>query len=327
MEPLLEVRDLAVQFDSKSGCPVPVLRGVSFEVRRGEVVGLLGESGCGKTTTALAVLRLLPPAARLAGGTIRFCGRNLESLGEPELQKVRGAEISLISQEPGIALNPVLPAGVQIAEVIRAHRALNRKERRNEVLSLLSAVGLPEPARIYAAYPHQLSGGQRQRVVIAQALACHPALLLADEPTAALDTILQAGILNLLGELKGRLGLSLLLITHNPAILAGLADRVLVMYAGRIVEEGMVRDVLERPLHPFTKGLLASLPHAASRVGVAADKRLPTIEGSSPDLANLPCGCSFAPRCPERMEICTKTNPEPVRQEESRRVECLIYGR
>lgn len=327
MEPLLEVRDLAVQIGSGAGCPSPILRGVGFDLNRGEAVGLLGESGCGKTTTALAILRLLPPAACLAGGSVRFCGRNLESLDEADMQKVRGAEIALISQEPAIALNPVLPAGVQIAEVIRAHRPSNRRQRRKEALSLLATVDFSDPARIYKAYPHQLSGGERQRVAIAQALACHPALVLADEPTAALDTIHQASILKLLKDLKQKFGLSLLLITHNPANLAGLADRVLVMYAGRIVEEGAVRDVLEKPLHPFTKGLLASLPRAPSQVAVPAGGRLTTIEGSPPDPANLPPGCSFAPRCSERMETCTKTTPAPVQAETSRRVECLLYGR
>lgn len=326
MDALLEVRDLAVEFRSKQGCPVRVLRGVSFEVHRGEVVGLLGESGCGKTTTAHAILQLLPPEASIAGGAIRFEGRDLAVINETAMEKVRGAEITLISQEPSIALNPVLSVGVQIAEVIRAHRRMNRRELRAEALVLLAAVGLREQERIYAAYPHQLSGGQKQRVVIAQALACRPALVLADEPTAALDTILQAGILSLLKELKERFGLTLLLITHNPAILSGLADRILVMYAGRIVEEGAVQDVLTNPLHPFTQGLLTSLPRAPAMAGVSDCKRIATIEGNSPDMGNLSPGCSFAPRCPQRMESCTIESPRTIQVEPTRRVECLLYG-
>jgi oligopeptide/dipeptide ABC transporter ATP-binding protein len=326
MDALLEVRDLAVEFRSKQGCPVRVLRGVSFEVHPGEVVGLLGESGCGKTTTAHAILRLLPPEASIASGAIRLAGRNLAALSETAMEEVRGAEITLISQEPSIALNPVLSVGVQIAEVIRAHRRMNRRERRAEVLALLAAVGLTEQERIYAAYPHQLSGGQKQRVVIAQALACRPALVVADEPTAALDTILQAGILNLLKELKERFGLTLLLITHDPAILSGWADRILVMYAGRIVEEGAVRDVLTKPLHPFTKGLLTSVPRSPAMAGASDRKRMATIEGNSPDMGNLSPGCSFAPRCPERMESCTMKSPQTVQVEPTRRVECLLYG-
>lgn len=326
MEALLQVRDLAARFHSGHCSEVLVVRGVSFDLHRGEVIGLLGESGCGKTTTALALLRLLPPDGCVVSGSVRFRGRDLLNCSEEELQKIRGAEISMISQEPGIALNPVLPVGMQIAEVIRAHRQLNRKQRRAEAELLLAEVGLSDTARTYAAYPHQLSGGQKQRVMIAQALACRPALVIADEPTAALDTTVQTKILDLLKELKKRLQLAFLLISHNPATLVGLADRLMVMYAGRIVEEGDTSQVLSSPLHPYTRSLLASMPFPPFHGGLAGKKQLPTIADNPPDPAHLPEGCSFAPRCPERMATCTVREPQTVQTENTRRVECFVYG-
>ncbi len=255
-EILFQVRDLVVQY--KAG-ETPAVDGVSFEIAPGEAVGLLGESGCGKTTTALALIRMLPPAARLVRGSIQFRGRELLALQEPELEKIRGAEISVIFQEPATALNPVMRVGDQVAEVVRAHRPWSRRVCRAEAESLLAEVCLGDVSRIYAAYPHQLSGGQRQRIAIAQAVACKPPLLIADEPTAALDAKVQAEILDLLKDLQQRRNMALLLISHNPGVLARMADRLLVMQAGKIVEQGPVSEVCRNPQHPYTQALLHPL--------------------------------------------------------------------
>jgi ABC-type glutathione transport system ATPase component len=253
--PVLQVRGLTVRHEPEGQAPVLAVDGVGFDVQAGEVVGLLGESGCGKTTTALALLGLLPPRARVLDGSIRLQGRELRGLPERELQGVRGTAAALIFQEPALALNPVLRAGDQVAEVIRAHRGGDGKRRRAEAREVLERVRL-DPDRVYDAYPHELSGGQRQRVGIAQAVACVPPLLIADEPTAALDATTQVEILTLLDDLKHRLGLALLLISHSLRTLAAVADRILVMQAGRIVEEGPVEQILTRPVHPCTQDLL-----------------------------------------------------------------------
>ena len=326
MGSLVQVRDLTVHFQKGDNALVPAVDGVSFDVAPGEVVGLLGESGCGKTTIALSMLRLLPPTASIVRGSVRFRDRELLALDEHQLQSIRGAEISVIFQEPGIALNPVMRVGDQIEEVIRAHQAWSRQRCRKEAESLLALVRLPNTDRIFAAYPHQLSGGQQQRVLIAQALACRPALVIADEPTAQLDAILQSEILALLKELKERLRIALLLISHNPGTLVGLADRVMVMYAGRVVEEGSLDQIFRNPLHPYTQGLLRSIPKPYSRSFASHEKRLHSIAGSPPDLARLPHGCPFEPRCPDKMEICTTREPEEVQAEDSRRVCCFKYG-
>jgi ABC-type glutathione transport system ATPase component len=255
-EPLLQVQDLTLQFGLSSTAAVDR---VSFCLGPGEALGLLGESGAGKTTLARALLQLLPLGCRVVNGSIRFRGTEILWAGEHELQKVRGAQISLIGQEPELALNPVIPVGEQVTEVIRAHSRCTRRFCREQARSALAAAGLPDH-NIYSAYPHQLSGGQRQRVVIAQALACNPILLIADEPTSALDNVLQAEILDLLKQLRDRLQLALVFITHNPALLKGLADRVAVMYAGRIVEEGTVEQIYSKPCHPFTQKLLEAIP-------------------------------------------------------------------
>ena len=323
---LLQVRDLSVRLETESGTVVPAVESVSFDVGSGEAVGILGESGCGKTTLALALLRLLPPGGQILRGSIHFGGRELLAAGEREMERIRGGEISLIFQEPGIALAPVMRVGEQVCEVIRAHRRWSWKRCREVAVSALAQVFPNDSARIYAAYPHQLSGGQRQRVLIAQALACRPALVIADEPTASLDTTTQAEILALIRDLKQRLRLSLLLISHNPAILAGLADRILVMYAGRIVEEGPLERVYREPLHPYTQGLLRSIPRTPDEAAPSSKTKLPAISGSPPDPARLPSGCPFEPRCPERMAICTTREPDEVRPEASRRVRCFKYG-
>ncbi|MBI3670317.1 MAG: ABC transporter ATP-binding protein [Acidobacteria bacterium] len=323
---MLQVRDLTVEFCSDSGSRIPAVRGASFDIGAGEVVGLLGESGSGKSSTALALLRLLPEGGSVVGGSVRFRGRELLTLDEPQLEKVRGAEISSISQEPGIALNPVRRVGDQVADVIQAHQGLSRGRCRELAEQMLTQVRLTDTRRFYAAYAHELSGGQRQRVVIAQALACRPPLVIADEPTAALDATTQAEILALLQDLRKQMGIALLLITHNPAILAGFADRILVMYAGRIVEEGRPAQVFRNPLHPYTAGLLRSIPGLPVENASAQERRLPSIAGSPPDLAHLPAGCPFEPRCADRMTLCSTREPEEVQPESTRHVRCFKYG-
>lgn len=323
---LLEVRHLSVQFLSSSGRNSYAVDNVSFTVGAGETVGLIGESGCGKTTTALALGRLLPGRRCQVRGSVRFRQRELMALPEKDIEGIRGAEIAFIFQEPGLALHPFLRVRDQVADVLCVHRQWSSRRCREQAEAILSDVNLGGSDRIHAAFPHQLSGGQRQRVVIAMAIACNPALLVADEPTASLDASTQADILRLFRRLKDRHRIALLLITHNPKILSGLADRLLVMYAGRIVEEGAFEQVVHDPLHPYTQGLLRSLPAPPNPSSAGAKRPLPVIAGDPPDLACLPPGCSFAPRCPVRVEICTTREPEPVSNGSSRRVRCFRYG-
>ncbi|MFY9585627.1 MAG: ABC transporter ATP-binding protein [Candidatus Acidiferrales bacterium] len=323
---LLQVRDLTVRLEASTGGFVHAIEGVSLDVAAGEAVGILGESGCGKTTVALALLRLLPRDGQIVRGSVEFAGCDLVAADESELEKIRGAGISLIFQEPGIALNPVMRVGDQVSEVIYAHRKWNWKRCREEAAAAVAEVFPRDAARISRTYPHELSGGQRQRVLIAQAIACGPALVIADEPTAALDTTTQAEILALIKQLKQRLRVALVLITHNPALLVGLADRILVMYAGRVVEEGPLEQVYHEPLHPYTRGLLRSVPEPGSAGAAGPKTPLPTIPGSPPDLARLPAGCHFEPRCADRMAVCTTREPGEVRPEVARRVRCFKYG-
>ena len=326
---MLQVRDLTVRYATEERLEITVVRGVNLEIAAGEALGLAGESGSGKSTLALSILRLLPKAGRIAAGSIVFRGRELLALSGRELQKVRGAEISMIFQEAGIALNPMMRVGDQVAEVIRAHRSWDRKRCQAEARAALEQVSPAEVPRIYDAYPHQLSGGQRQRVLIAQAIACLPALVIADEPTTALDAPVQGELLELLGELKRRLRIAFLLISHSPAVLAKLADRIAVMYAGRIAEEGPSERLLHNPLHPYTQGLLECLPKASgphSSSAGAQREHLLQILGDPPDLANLPPGCPFEPRCPDRREICRTREPQEVSPEPARRVRCFKYG-
>jgi len=323
---LLEVRDLAVQYDSRHGPPALAVDELSLEVAEGEVVGLLGESGCGKTTLLLAILGLLPASAQVVSGSIRFRGRELLRLSDTELRRLRGAEISIIFQEPVLALNPVRRVGAQVGEVIHAHRPWGRRRCREEALSMLVEVGFSEPVRIHDAYPHELSGGQRQRVVIAQALACRPALLLADEPTASLDSTTQAELRALLGKLQVRFGLAVLLVSHDLGALAALARRVLVMYAGRLVEAGTPARVFGDPLHPYSRGLLRALPRMLDARGVLGPRVFEPIPGASPDLARLPPGCAFEPRCPDRLPACTERSPQDTRPAADREVRCFKYG-
>jgi oligopeptide/dipeptide ABC transporter ATP-binding protein len=319
---LLEVRDLVVAYDTHGGAPVVAVDGIGFDVHAGEAVGIAGESGSGKTTVALALLGLLPPGARVVQGSARFRGQDLFTLSEASLESVRGAEISIIFQEPGLALNPVLRVGSQVAEVLRAHRSWSARRCREEAGGLLSRVGLPASDRLFDAYPHELSYGQRQRVTIAQAVACDPALLVADEPTSSLDSTTRADILGLLGELKAGMGLALLLVSHDIGTLAALADRLLVVYAGRVVEEGRLERVCRDPLHPYTRALLGSLPRPRAP---GEGRRLESLEGSPPDPAHLPPGCAFEPRCPDRMERCLTRRPDAVEPQPGRRVRCFKH--
>src|SRR5436190_9467046 len=301
---MLEVSHLTTVFDLPGG-PAPAVDDVSFEVRAGETLGLVGESGSGKSVTALSIMRLVRPPGRIAGGSIRFKGRDLLTLSEPEMRAIRGAEIALIFQEPMTALNPVFTIGDQVAEALLVHGRVTRRDAPARVVELLSAVRIPEPAARARDYPHQLSGGMRQRVLIAMAIACKPSLVIADEPTTALDVTIQAQILDLLREMKSTLQLSLLLITHDLGVIAETADRVAVMYAGRIVEHGAVRDIFRSPQHPYTRGLLASMAGSTQGHG----KRLHAIDGAVPVLGAFPAGCAFHPRCPDRFEPCPTAPP------------------
>jgi oligopeptide/dipeptide ABC transporter ATP-binding protein len=302
MDPLLKVEHLTTVFDLASGS-VPAVDDVSFEIRQGETLGVVGESGSGKSVTAFSIMRLVQPPGRIASGAIYFKGRDLLTLPESDMRGVRGAEISLIFQEPMTALNPVFTVGDQLREMLLVHGRATRQDAGQRAVDLLEAVRVPDAARRVDDYPHQLSGGQRQRVLIAMALACKPALVIADEPTTALDVTIQAQILDLLREMRSTFNLSLLLITHDLGVIAETADRVAVMYAGRIVEHGAVRDIFRAPQHPYTRGLLASMP------GGRPGTRLRAIEGTVPTLGALPSGCAFNPRCPDRFEPCTAAPP------------------
>jgi len=303
---LLRVEDLSVVFPGTAG-PIPVVRRASFSVAPGEMVGLVGESGSGKSLTALSILGLVPAPGRITSGRVLFEGRDLLSLAERELRAYRGARIAIVFQEPATALNPVFTIGFQIAEAVRAHRRVSRKQAREEAAELLERVAIPDPRQRLDDYPHQLSGGQRQRAMIAMALAGGPDLLLADEPTTALDVTIQAQILDLLARLREELGLAVLLITHDLAVVAETCERVVVMYAGEVVEESPARDLFHRPAHPYTRGLLSAQP----RLGAHVERgHLEAIPGTVPDPASLPAGCPFHPRCAERMPVCDQRAPE-----------------
>ncbi|MGB9618386.1 MAG: ABC transporter ATP-binding protein [Desulfomonilaceae bacterium] len=310
---LLEIRDLKTIFSSDEGVAEAV-SDVDLHVDSGETLGLVGESGCGKSVTALSILRLVPsPPGKIVGGSISFRGADLLALPESDMRKIRGNHISMIFQEPMTSLNPVLRVEEQIGEVFRLHRGLGKKDARDASVEMLRKVGIPSPEHRARDYPHQMSGGMRQRVMIAMALACDPSLMLADEPTTALDVTIQAQILDLMNRIKENKGTGIILITHDLGIVAEMADRVAVMYAGKIVEEAKVRDLYFSPQHPYTTGLLKSIPRI--RKGRAARvKRLPVIPGMVPDLRRLPRGCAFRERCEEARGVCQ----EPPELEEKR---------
>ncbi|HBV98213.1 MAG: peptide ABC transporter ATP-binding protein [Peptococcaceae bacterium BICA1-7] len=306
MEKLLEIDNLRVHFSTCAG-EVQAVRGVSFSVGQGEAVALVGESGCGKSITALSVMGLIPsPPGRIVCGSVYFAGEDLVLKPEREMEKIRGKDISIIFQDPMTSLNPTMTAGNQIAEVLSRHSRESRDQIAARALELLKLVGISQPERRLRQYPHELSGGMRQRVMIAMALACRPRLLIADEPTTALDVTIQAQIMELLQELRGRTGTAVILITHDLAVVAGFAQRVMVMYAGKLVESGPTRDLFRSPLHPYTSGLLGSVP----RLDSSGDKPLRSIAGRPPDLISPPRGCAFWPRCSMAMKICSLEEPE-----------------
>jgi peptide/nickel transport system ATP-binding protein len=304
-EALLEVSHLVTEFDTDEGV-VRAIDDVSFSAGAGETLGIVGESGCGKSVTALSIMRLLPqPMGKITDGNILFKGRDLTRLPLTEMQRIRGADISMVFQEPMTALNPVHTIGRQITEVLLLHKDYTAQQAIQQAVRILDRVGIPSPDIRMGEYPHQLSGGMRQRVVIAIALACNPSLLIADEPTTALDVTIQAQILELIKELQSDLGMSVILITHDLGVIAETCDQVVVMYAGKVVEKGSVFDLFDKPTHPYTRGLLASIP----RLDTKPKAKLSVIEGMVPGLLDLPTGCRFENRCPHRQPQCTQASP------------------
>ncbi len=331
MTRLLEVDDLSIEFPTRSGT-LRAADGVSLHIDEGETLGLVGESGCGKSVTAISLLRLVPEPGRIVSGRIFYKGADLIGLSEREMRRYRGREIAFIFQEPMTALNPVFTVGYQIAEGLIVHGMMKKKAALSEAARLMDLVRIPDAARRVRDYPHQMSGGMRQRVMIAMALACRPSLLIADEPTTALDVTIQAEILDLLRSLKKEFNLSLLLISHNLGVIAEMANRVAVMYAGKIVEESPVSELFANPRHPYTAGLLRSVP----RLGEGGERkdgrrsRLVAIEGNVPDLAALPAGCAFHPRCPDVLAECREQAPQFLPLGDGnvpRRVSCFLHHR
>ena len=322
---VLEVRDLCVAYGGRGGGVWHALSGVSFGVGAGEILGVLGESGSGKSTLAAALLRLLPANGRFTGGEILLEGADVVRMDAAELRRVRGGCVSIVFQEPSLALHPTIRIGEQIGEVLRAHGTLNKRERGERVRTILGKVFSADVERIFSSYPHELSGGQQQRVLIAQAIACEPALVVADEPTAALDTTTQREILTVFKALRDELGIAFIFITHDPALLAGFADRVLVLYAGKVAEVGATRDVLFSPQHPYTQALLRCVPQVTGREAVGRKSMLPVIAGAAPSLAVLSQGCVFEPRCEDRMEMCQLREPAAALLENHHEVSCLKF--
>jgi oligopeptide transport system ATP-binding protein len=319
---LLEVAGLTTEFRTERGI-VRAVDSVSFQVDKGETLAIVGESGSGKSVTALSIMRLVPnPPGRIARGSIKLNGTELLTLTDAEMRAIRGDRIAMIFQEPMSALNPSIQIGRQIAEPLTVHRNLTWARALNAAKSLLDRARIPDSAKRIDAWPHQFSGGMRQRAMIAMALACEPKLLIADEPTTALDVTVQAQILDLLKDITRETGSALLLITHNLGIVARYADRIAVMYGGRIIESGTARDIFDRPAHPYTEGLMASVPRLDSN----AKSRLFAIEGSPPDLAALPAGCAFAPRCGRRLPTCQTTRPALTEIAASHHAACLLHA-
>jgi peptide/nickel transport system ATP-binding protein/oligopeptide transport system ATP-binding protein len=315
---LLELRGLTTAFQTARG-EISAIEDISFDLNAGEILGIVGESGSGKSVTALTIMGLLPePPARIAAGSVRFAGEELTTASPNRMEKIRGAGISMVFQEPMTSLNPVFTIGEQIMETVRAHERMSASAQRERAIEMLDRVGIPSATKRLNDYPHQLSGGQRQRVMIAMSLACRPKLLIADEPTTALDVTIQAQVLDLLMDLRDELGMAIMIITHNMGVIAEVADRVLVMYAGRIVEQSPAADLFDAPQHPYTKGLLACVPT------LQQDRhRLIAIPGSLPEPARRPPGCRFAPRCSYRIEACRTAIPPLVMQGEDRAVACI----
>lgn len=318
MEPILEVENLKAKFKTDQGV-VSVIDGVDFTVKKSETLGIVGESGCGKSMTCLSIMRLLPGNGKNEG-TIHFNGNNLLSLSKKEIQKIRGNEIAMIFQEPMTSLNPLHTIGRQIEESIKLHRNLSKKERKEQAIKMLTLVGMPRPEEIYHEYPHMLSGGMRQRVMIAIAMACQPKLIIADEPTTALDVTIQAQILELMKDLKNQTGTSIMLITHDLGVVSEMCDRVIVMYAGQVVEEVSVRELFSNPKHPYSIGLIESVPDINEE-----KEYLSTIEGSVPLPNQMPKGCRFAPRCSKAMPICHQKQPSLLPVDDRHKCRCWLY--
>ena len=323
MPHLLDVKNLQTHFPTRAGL-VKAVNDVSFYIDEGELLGLVGESGCGKSITALSIMKLISVPGRIVGGSIKFKGEELTTASDGRMRAIRGNDIAMIFQDPMTSLNPVYTVGEQIAEALRLHRKLDKKAAWAAAIEAMREVSIPAPERRASDYPHQLSGGMRQRVMIAMALACDPELLIADEPTTALDVTIQAQILELLNELRITRKLSVLLITHDLGVVAETADRVCVMYTGKIVEESGVSELFEKPKHPYTQGLLQSVPKLTAR-DLAKSSRLQTIDGVVPSPTALPPGCHFAPRCIHRMDICVR-GPIPLFELKGDvKVRCVLY--
>jgi oligopeptide/dipeptide ABC transporter ATP-binding protein len=322
-KPLLEVKNLKTYFYTEDGV-VRAVDGVDFHVNPGEVLGIVGESGCGKSVTSLSIMRLIGIPGKIVEGQILFDGKDLVQASEEDMMQVRGNRISMIFQQPQSALNPVFKAGDQISEVLNIHQDFGKEAGKKRAVELLKLVGIPEPESRAESFPHELSGGMAQRVMIAMALACVPDLLIADEPTTALDVTIQAQILDLMRDMKTQLGSAMILITHDLGVIAEMANRVAVMYAGEIVEQSPVAALFDTPLHPYTQGLIGSIPVLGE-----IRERLEVIPGSVPNLVNLPIGCRFAPRCKARVEhnlaICTDNRPELIEVSEGHKVRCWLY--
>ncbi|WP_026692291.1 ABC transporter ATP-binding protein [Peribacillus kribbensis] len=319
MEKVLEIKDLHVSFSTYGG-DVKAVRGVTFDLHKGETLAIVGESGCGKSVTSQSIMRLIPsPPGKITQGEILFKGRNLTNVSETEMRKIRGADISMIFQDPMTALNPTLSVGEQIIEGIRQHKNIGQAEGRKAALEMMELVGIPSAAVRMKQYPHQFSGGMRQRIVIAMALVCQPEVLIADEPTTALDVTIQAQILELFRDIQEKTGVSIILITHDLGVVAQVADRIAVMYAGKIVETGSRREIFYNPQHPYTRGLLRSVPRLD-----ADDAELLPIDGSPPDLFSPPAGCPFAARCEHAMEVCSRVYPNKTRLTSIHQVDCWL---
>ncbi len=323
MPHLLEINNLQTHFPTRAGL-VKAVDDVSFYIDEGELLGLVGESGCGKSITALSVMRLIAPPGKIVGGEIKFRGEELSKASENRMRELRGNDMAMIFQDPMTSLNPVFTVGEQIAEAIRLHQNLNKKQAEQAAIAAMHEVSIPAPERRVKDYPHQLSGGMRQRIMIAMALACNPELLIADEPTTALDVTIQAQILELLDNLRKTRKLAVLLITHDLGVVAEVADRVCVMYTGKVVEESGVDEIFEQPKHPYTQGLLRSVPKMRG-IGQAKETRLSTIEGTVPSPTNLPTGCHFAPRCEFKMEKCTHGEIPLYQIHQEVNVRCVLY--
>ncbi len=321
---LLEISNVQTYFFTDDGVAKAV-DGVDYAVNAGETLAVVGESGCGKSVTALSIMRLIPePPGKIVGGEIRFDGQNLLTLSQQQMRKIRGNKISMIFQEPMTSLNPVFSIGSQIAEAVRLHQRLSRKDALDRAVDMLRLVGISSPGQRVREYPHQLSGGMRQRAMIAMALSCHPTLLIADEPTTALDVTIQAQILDLMANLKAEFNASIMLITHDLGIVAETAARVVVMYAGKVVEEADVYAIFEQPLHPYTVGLLESIPKLDPQA--AKQNRLQEIRGSVPMPSHLPTGCHFHPRCPKCRDICRTETPPLKKHEKNHKVRCWLHA-